>query len=159
MNRWINRSLIVGALWCCALLGCNAVKNNSFSYYYFDHGVYRQAGADSTGEVATLIRGLVDRADETLKLLVSEERIDQVKDEASGIEVIFDSKVSIQSATLGRFEADRMLIPFDGHYVGDATSPIVTIFIGVGSYGSPPLRNSQGLGMLDSLRSVVIGRL
>jgi hypothetical protein len=132
------------------------VKNSEYKCFYFKQGNYKEIDIKSPDRLNHHLEKLINETDDVLKLLVSEERINDIKKEESGIEIIYTEKTSIKSSKLGQFLIDRILIPFEGTFVGDSSSPVVTIFIGDSTYISGPLRNSNGLNDLDSLKQIVV---
>lgn len=93
-----------------------------------------------------------------LRLHVSPERIENIMSNDSGIEVLFHDRVSVTSRQFGEFTVNKILVPFEGEFVGDESSPVVTVFLGDNGYFTGPLRNSQGLAVLQEIMKAVRGQ-
>ena len=61
----------------------------------------------------------------------------------------------MKSNVFGTYKVDRILIPFEGKFVGTEKSPVITIFLGDKGYICGPLRNSHGLEALNKLKEEV----
>ena len=118
----IGRCLLVVICWCAVFSGCRSVETHPPKCFYFQQGDYREIDLQSPERLLRLLNDLVAHTDDMLKLLVSEDRIEDIKSETTGIEVIYSRRVSVESRELGRFHIDRLLVPFEGKYVGDSIS-------------------------------------
>jgi len=128
-------------------------------YYYFNRGIYKKIKIQQPENYYNILMELIRGTDEILKLLVSEERIDKIKHDESGIEIIFNESIRIHSQNLGIFKINKLLIPFEGYYVGNEKDPMSTIFIGDNGYMSGPLRNSKGFEHVKKIELLLMAEL
>ena len=131
---------------------------NSLRVLYYKAGEKTEITMDSLlyARVRRFVDTLFLDASETLKLLVDDERIEELKMHETVLEIVFDKTDSLRSERLGIFPSRKVLVPFSGDFVGDVESPIITIFAGdTDGYSSGPLRNPKGYPTLMELKSLV----
>ena len=137
------------------LFGCKSMDNINYSVYLFNKGEYTKVKSELSEKIVNILKDIVLDTDDMLRLHVSKERIETIKKNNSGIEVIFKKKNSITSKKMGVFEINKILIPFEGDFVGNENSPVVTVFLGNNGYITGPLRNSDGLKKLEEIKKVI----
>ena len=125
---------------------------------YYKDGKKTEITLDSL--LCERVRRLVDTlsldASETLKLLVDDERIEDLKKTETSVEILFKPEASFLSRQTGTFTADKIFLPFSGDFVGTDKDPIVTVFAGdKNGYFSGPLRNPNGYASLMELRALL----
>ncbi|MBN1327194.1 MAG: hypothetical protein JW996_04530 [Candidatus Cloacimonetes bacterium] len=126
---------------------------------YFENGTEIQITLNSEEDqekLFTLINELILSTDDMLRLLVSQDRIDQLKQEASGIELSFKDNIRIHSKEMGDHDVDKILIPFTGEFVGDYNDRMATIFLANDGYISGPLRNMNGLPKVNEIKDLLL---
>ena len=102
--------------------------------------------------VRTIVRGTTDM----LRLYVDTRRIRTLKETETVVEIVFNRGMEFESVQLGRFQADRVIVPLSGDFVGRDSDPVVTLFLASGAgVISGPLRNHHGLADLRALQSLV----
>lgn len=121
----------------------------------FDHGVGLPVSIKDSDQFFKQVNDLILGTDDTIKLLVSPEQIEALKQSDYCVEIIFEKAVFVRSRKLGIYRIDRILIPFEGEFVGTETGPTLTLFLGKGSYFSGPLQNSDGFGYIKEIRALL----
>lgn len=139
-------------------LGFGCTKNDtSFKvFYYQDNKTYNvNLDKKSMEEVYNLVKELAYNTDDMLKLIVTSSRIEELKNKETVIEVIFNNFIYIDSRVFGRIKAKKVLIPLSGDFIGGGTSLMTTIFYAENNYSSGPLRNSNGLPIVEKIKRII----
>ncbi|KQC09199.1 MAG: hypothetical protein APR54_13085 [Candidatus Cloacimonas sp. SDB] len=141
------------------LTGCKNMEQAETDIIYFENGAETEIDLNSKEDqekLINLINELMLGTDDMLRLLVSQDRIDQLKNEASGIEVSFNNVIRLHSEELGDHDVKKILIPFSGEFVGDYNDSMATIFLANDGYMSGPLRNTQGLPKVNEIKELLL---
>jgi len=141
------------------LIGCKNMEHNNTDIIYFENGTETEinlTSAKDQEQFHQLINELILGTDDMLRLLVSQDRIDQLKKEASGIEVSFKDDIRLHSEEMGDHDVDKILIPFSGEFVGDYNDSMATIFLAKNGYISGPLRNTNGLPIVNEIKELLL---
>ncbi len=134
------------------------MQEPTFTARYFNQGEFEQVPREKLPGIFTGLTELVAHTDDMLRLHVTPERIQNIMSNDSGIEILFHDRVSVTSRQFGEFTVNKILVPFEGEFVGDKHSPVVTVFLGDNVYLTGPLRNSHGLAVLQEIMKVVKGQ-
>ena len=107
-------------------------------------------------EIHSLLKDLVKHTDEMLKVYLSPERIEKIKQDEQYIEILFDSKIIITSDAFGDYNINKILIPLTGTFGTSNKSHKTIIILGDDDgYISGPLKNSNGYDKVQELKSVL----
>lgn len=151
----LNRIMTTAFFVSLALSGCYRMKDTKAEITYFDHGQVIPVEMKDSDQFFNLVNDLILGTDETIKLLVSTEQLETIRQTEACVEIVFQKAVFVRSRKLGIFRIDRILIPFEGEFVGEETDPTLTVFLGKGTYFSGPIRNSQGFGFVQEIRALL----
>lgn len=150
---------IVVALTACAQPDVNASSASAMDVFYYTEGERTEAELDDRcrERVPEILEELVAGTTEMLRLLVSEERIQEIR-ETRAVEVVFDESRRFTSEALDAYDARRVLVPLqEGDYAGDEENPRLTIFLGDESYQTGPLLHPSGLPLGRELEACAGG--
>jgi len=90
----------------------------------------------------------LQQADGILRLAVSSEAIEEIKQSAAALEILYGSpKTFVIGFNKNTVEVDRLLIPL----TGDFAAQVTTIFLGKGKYMAGPYRNKTGTSAIQSI--------
>ncbi len=102
------------------------------------------------------IKRLSENTTDKLRIYVSEERIEQLKQTETALEIIFEKEIEISSPAFGTEKIKRIFFPLSGDFIGNGESPVITIFLGTVNYYYPDaLRNPTGYKDLMLLKNMV----
>lgn len=110
---------------------------------------------DDQKRLLQLVTSLIEESDDVLRLMVTEDRINDIKQVEESIEIVFSSEKIFKSDKLGGESIKKILLPLTGEFIGSPEDPIITIFVGDDEYFSGPLRNSVGYQKLMGIKSLV----
>lgn len=139
------------------LLSCRE-QDKTMKIVYFEKGSSSELNNKEIDlkELDKQIRDLFFNTDDMLKLHVDSERISSIMKNDSGIEITFTKEQNFTSKEFGKMKVNKLLIPFSGDFVGNNSSPVITLFPANGDYYSGPLRNSRGLSQLMKIRDTIL---
>jgi len=158
MKRLILLALVI-LLGVITLGGCKNMDKDKITVNLFEHGIKRVIIIDSKSEkqeLEKLLTDLVAGTDDMLRLLVDKKRINELKNTEIGVELVFSNKIVLSTEKMGKYEVDKLFIPFTGDFIGNDDDTMATIFLANGAYISGPLRNSKGLKMVNRIREIII---
>ena len=90
----------------------------------------------------------LQQADDILRLAVSSEAIEDIKQGETALEILYGSpKTFVIGFNKNTVEVDRLLIPLTGDFA--AAGQMTTIFLGKGKYMAGPYRNKQGTSAIQ----------
>jgi len=127
-----------------------AADSAAFSVTLYDHGRQIQLTANQqvTEKIVALCAEQLSNANGVLRLAVTPQLIDDLKQRERTLEIVYDEPQSFVIAfNNNKFEASRLLIPLSGDYAANIT----TIFVGDAQYKHGPYRNSQGVANIIAL--------
>jgi len=157
MKRLILLVLVI-LLGVISLGGCKNMDKEKISLNLYEHGVKKVVTIESKSEreeMESLVTELVKGTDDMLRLLVDKIRINELKNTEIGVEIVFPKKVMLTSTKMGKYEVDKLFIPFTGDFIGNGEDTMTTIFLANGAYISGPLRNSKGLKIVDRIKEII----
>jgi hypothetical protein len=107
-------------------------------------------------QVPELLAGLMAGTTEMVRLLVSAERIESIRNR-SAIEFIFQDPRRFESRILGEQVLNRVLVPLDdSDYIGNPARPFVILFIANETgYLSGPLLNPNAFATVQEIRECI----
>lgn len=132
-------------------MNVEVIKNSSAEKVSLDRDLQKR--------VFQLITSLIEESDDVLRLMVTEDRINEIKENEESIEIVFNSKKEFESVQLGGESIKKILLPLTGEFIGSPEDPIITIFIGDDDYFSGPLRNSIGYQKLMEIKSIIYSKI
>jgi len=107
-------------------------------------------------ELLLLLKNLIQKTDDMLKVYLSPERIENIKQDEQYVEFLFDSKIEVSSNTFGDYNINKVLIPLTGTFGVSNSSQKATIILGDDDgYISGPLRSSDGYNIVQKLRLIL----
>lgn len=125
------------------------------SYYSNSKAQNPKLSVKQEEEILNLVTDLISSSNDILKLLVDESRIEEIKQNETAIEIIFDEYKIFTSDELGTDKVKKLFLPLSGDFIGNNEDPVITIFLGDESYFSGPYRNENGLETLNKIKSLV----
>jgi hypothetical protein len=114
---------------------------------------------DLQKRVFRLITSLIEESDDVLRLMVTGDRINEIKQSEESIEIVFNSTKVFESDQLGGESIKKILLPLTGEFIGSPEDPIITIFVGEDEYFSGPLRNRVGYPKLMEIKSIIFSKI
>lgn len=139
-----------------ALIGCKKEELTKMNVSYFSKGEESVVSFDSQADsdkMFRLVEDLVAGTDDKLRLLVSDAKIDQIKNEASGIEIKFSELKILHTNEPAAYQVDGLFIPCSGDFAGE--DGYSTVFLADQVYLSGPLRNSQGMEIVEQIKELI----
>jgi len=126
---------------------------------------YYQEGEARTPEISPSCRERIPEIldelvgqGEPVRLLVSEERIDEIRATVEAVEVLLPETRRFEGENGNAFLARRFLVPLGGEsWVGDEDHPRATVFVGEEGYQSGPLMAPTGWPLAQELRACARG--
>ena len=139
-------------------MGCSFIRSSNVTITFYSKGTSSEIKFQSQQDkeqVQNLIGELISDTDDILRLLVSDERINNLKQTESGIEIKYSKHKIITSKLLGDFRINRLYIPFSGEFTSEKTEGVATIFLADTVYLSGPLRISDGMKIVKQLQELI----
>lgn len=138
------------------LLGCIEEQTTmKVNYYNLGNLNSPEIKEETQEKILVLATNLISNSNDILKLLVDESRIEEIKQNETAIEIIFEEYKSFTSDELGTDKVKKLLFPLSGDFIGNDEDPVITIFLGDDSYFSGPYRNKNGLETLNKIKALV----
>jgi len=137
------------------ILTCKEATSTNFKLYYFKTGKTKEIKSEKLPQILSIVEKLILNTEDMLKLRVSDKKINTIKKNDSGIELVFKKRIRVTSKQFGIYEIKKILIPFEGEFTGSEKSPVVTIFLADKGYLSGPLRNFNGLNSLKEIKGLM----
>ncbi len=110
---------------------------------------------DLTG-IYTRVKQLCENTTDKLRVYINEERIEQLKQTETALEIIFEKEVEISSPAIGTEKVKKIFFPLSGDFIGNDESPVITVFLGTEDYYYPDaLRNLTGYKDLMGLKKMI----
>jgi len=124
---------------------------------YFNSGKENkpEISKSDQNKISQIIIKLFSNCDEALKLYINNERINEIKKNDSGVEILLGKSIVFQTKSLGNYRVEKIMIPFSGDFAGNEKSSKVTIFAGGKEYFTPALRNSNGYMNVIELEKII----
>ena len=125
--------------------------------------IYFNAGKENKTEISKpdqnkifqILTKLFSNCDEAFKLYISEERINEIKKNDSGVEIFLGKSTVYKTKSLGNYKVKKIMLPFTGDFAGDEKSSEVTIFAGEKEYFTPPLISKNGFKDVIELKKII----
>ena len=152
----MKRSIFVLLIIAINIIGCKKEEMKDISVIHFNRGEERAVQFNSQEELESfsgLLKELIAGTDDKLRLLVNEDRIQQIKNNTDGIEIKFSGSRILHSSILEDYQVDGLLIPFSGEFAGQ--DGVATIFLADKVYLSGPLRNSRGREIIKLIEELI----
>lgn len=149
MYKYIFLFLIAFTILCCQEEDLDDMKVT-----YFEQGRETDINFRSKAELEQLqdlITDLIAGTNDVLRLLVNNERVEQIKNENNGIEIKFSELIIIHSNELADYQVDGLLIPFTGEFADTDENGVATVFLADEVYVSGPLRNPSGMKLVNQI--------
>jgi len=138
------------------LIGCKKEMNIMKISYYSNFKVQNpKLSEKQQEEILNLVTDLISSSDDLLRLAVNDATIDQIKENETSFEIIFEEYNVFTSDKLGTEKIKKILFPLSGDFIGNEKDPVITIFLGDESYFSGPYRNYNGLEKLFKIKELV----
>ena len=141
------------------LLNCsvtNQVDDKEFKVVYFDKKIQQNIKINEPNQFLELINNLVLGVDDLYKLIVTNETIKEIKDNNSGIEILFSNEMSIDLAIGTTLKFKKILIPFVNKSDSTEKASEAVLYCGGKKYFTPPYVNSKGSLILEEIRAICI---
>lgn len=100
----------------------------------------------SPADADQVMRALLARTDNTMRMLVHDALIDRLKQTETAVEFTYPQPVEITAGVMGTVRLDRVFVPLTGEYALDGGA--VLAFVGLGGYERIPLEIPGGRGVL-----------
>jgi len=139
------------------LFSCNE-SGQKMKIIYYDKGNVKNVDTSNLELTAIFNRigKICFNTTQILRVHINDERIEQLKQEESGVEFILNKEIIIQSTKFGKYNVKKIFFPLSGDFIGNDESPVITVFLGKESYYPDALRNMEGYKELKELVNVVI---
>ena len=139
-----------------SLFGCNDGTNN-MSINYFENGnrILVEFDNKTKADVLAHLSELFLKTTDRLRVHLSENRIEHLKETEKLIEIKLDSAMTFNSIQYGDKIIDLILLPLSGDFIGDENNPVITMLVGNKTYSTGPYRNKNGLETLNKIKSLV----
>jgi hypothetical protein len=148
--------IIISVILFVFLSGCNEEKNiMKIKYYSSSEERNPRLSEEQQKEILNLVTDLISNSNDILKLLVDEIRIEEIKQNETAIELIFEEYKVFTSDDLGTDKVKKLFFPLSGDFIGNDEDPVITIFLGDESYFSGPYRNENGLETLNKIKALI----
>jgi hypothetical protein len=141
-----------------AILCCKEQEYNDMKVTYFEQGKERAIEFRSEtdfDQFKDLVIELVTGTNDVLRLLVNDDRIEQIKNDVAGVEIKFSELKILHSNELADYQVDGLLIPFTGEFADTDENGVATIFLADEVYVSGPLRNPSGMKIVNQIRELI----
>ena len=106
-------------------------------------------------KVNEMVRNIFGGIDEVLKLYLSDERLEELKNSEEVLEIIYNEPFVFTTKEFGTFPVKKIAIPLTGDFIGNEDNPEITIITGEEEYDSTPFRNTTGYGLLMQLKELL----
>lgn len=111
--------------------GCKDAKNMEIKQVVIYHQG-KQKEIEPTSEIEATVKECLNNVVDLMKLIVTNDRIRHIREEFSGVEIIFSGEVEFKLKPLGRsVKFSRIFIPTSGKFSG-------VLFLGDENYGYSP---------------------
>ncbi len=110
-----------------------------------------------TKEILIKLKELSENTTQIMRVYISEERLEAIKKEETGLEFILGKEIIINSPVLGKYSVKKIFIPLSGDFIGNEKSPVITVFLGKDEYYPEALRNMNGYNDLKYLENKLVG--
>lgn len=139
-----------------SLFGCNDGTNN-MSINYFENGnrILVEFDNKTKADVLAHLSELFLKTTDRLRVHLSENRIEHLKETEKLIEIKLDSAMTFNSIQYGDKIIDLILLPLSGDFIGDENNPIITMIVGNKTYSTGPYRNKNGFETLNKIKLLV----
>ncbi len=127
---------------------------------YYDSGNVTNINTSKldTEKIFTEVKELCANTTEIIRVYVGKERLDQLKKDEKGLEIILEKEIEINSPAAGKYTVKKIFFPLSGDFIGNAESPVITVFMGKDKYYATAFRNMNGYGKLKKLEKVILGK-
>ena len=127
---------------------------------YYDSGKATNINTSKldTEKIFTEVKELCSNTTEIMRVYISKERIEQLKEDEKGLEIVLEKEIEINSPVTGKYTVKKIFFPLSGDFIGNAESPVITVFLGKDKYYASALRNKNGYGKLKNLEKVILGK-
>ncbi|MDX1699275.1 MAG: hypothetical protein R3250_01595 [Melioribacteraceae bacterium] len=114
---------------------------------------------ESQKRIVQIVSSIINESNEVVRLMVTEDRINSIKESEESIEIIFHSERVFESDNIGGEPIKKILFPLTGEFIRTSEDAIFTIFIGDDEYFSGPLRNNVSYQKLVELKNIIYSKI
>lgn len=154
----MKRTIFMSLLSFISFLGCsmtNQINKKEFKVIYFDKNYQENVKINNSDSFYMLIDSLISGVDDSFKLIVTNDKIKEIKDNDSGIEIFFSNEVSFDLKIGQTIKLKKLLIPFPNQSNGILKNSTVVLYCGKKKYFTPPYTNSKGFDLLEKMKTII----
>lgn len=140
----------------CSITG--KTKQKDVKIFYFNNNSTKKIEIENFDSFMVSIDSIMLGIDDSFKLIVTDKKIKEIKENQSGIEIFFPNAISINLKNEQVLKLKKILIPFTNSDNIEKKSAIV-LYIGEKKYFTPPYINSKGMADLESIKRIVYNNI
>ncbi|MGD0339345.1 MAG: hypothetical protein ABSB78_11215 [Bacteroidota bacterium] len=126
---------------------------------YFNNG---QSGIvelnkDNSKKVFDELKNLIEGINDMARLVVDEERIDELRKNDEALEIEFDNEIEFNSKEFEQLKIKKILLPLSGDLAYTEDESAAVIFLGSTAYEPNPYLNLNGRSHISNLMKILPG--
>jgi len=120
---------------------------------FYKNGIKKEISLNKTqlDSLSQNIQKLIEGIDDEARLVVDEERLDEIRKNDEVIEILFEKPIKFTSKDFSNYSIGKILIPVSGDLSGTENENGVIIFLGEKIYDSSPYINTNGKKLVDEV--------
>jgi len=121
--------------------------------FFYKNGIKKDISLNKaqSDSLSQNIKKIIERIDDEARLVVDEERLNEIKKNDEAIEILFEKPIKFSSKEFSNYEIGKILIPVSGDLSGTENENGVVIFLGEKIFDSNPYINTNGKKLVDEV--------
>jgi hypothetical protein len=121
--------------------------------FFYKNGIKKDISLSKTqsDSLSQKIKKLIEGIDDEARLVVDEERLDEIKKNDEAVEILFEKPIKFTSIEFSNYSIGKILIPGRGDLAGTENENGVVVFLGGKIYDSSPYINTNGKNIVNEI--------
>jgi hypothetical protein len=121
--------------------------------FFYKNGIKKDISLNKaqSDSLSLNIKKLIEGIDDEARLVVDDERLDEIKKNDEAIEILFEKPVKFTSQEFSNYSIGKILIPVSGDLAGTENENGVVILLGEKIYDSSPYINTNGKELVNEI--------
>ncbi|MCD7901997.1 MAG: hypothetical protein LUH22_19730 [Bacteroides sp.] len=133
-------------------------QKNDFKVYYFTNNTQKEIIVNEP-EFYEIIKNLILGIDDCYKLIVTSEKINEMKKKDSGVEIFFSKEMNFPVFGKQTLKFRKLLLPFPKESNNSQANQMVELYTGDKKYVTPVYLNSNGASELQKMIEIVNNKM
>lgn len=126
---------------------------------YFNSGQSEivELNKDNSKKVFDELKNLIEGINDVARLVVDEERMDELRKNDEALEIVFDNEIEFNSKEFEQLKIKKILLPLSGDLAYTEDESAAVIFLGSTAYEPNPYLNLNGRSHISNLIKILPG--